>query len=305
MRSIVTALCLLGGSALFAQNPTFEVASIKPAAPQTEGRFMVRMGGDPGRIDYTNVSLRDLIRQAYNVKDYQVVGPDWMMSARFDVQAKLPPDTPTEQRNLMMQALLAERFQLKVHKETKEVPIYSLVVGKNGPKLKEAAEEPAVVRDGPPEANGPAAGGGRAGFNGGGPNGGRGPGGPGGRGMMMMRMEGPGKFHMTANATTVSNLVDMIARQVDKPVFDNTGLTGKYDVELEFKPENGMGMMKGMPMPMGHMPEGGGGAPAPDAVDAPSIFTAVQDQLGLKLESKKGPVETIVIDHAEKTPTED
>jgi len=119
---------------------------------------------------------------------------------------------------------------------------------------------------------------------------------------MMMRMEGPGKFHLTANATTVSNLVDMIAGQVEKPVFDDTGLTGTYDVELEFKPENG-GMMKGMPMPMGHMPEGGG-APAPDAVDAPSIFTAVQDQLGLKLESKKGQVETIVIDHAEKTPTE-
>src|SRR4051812_679449 len=82
MRSIVTTLLLLGGTAAFAQ--TFEVASIKAAAPQTEGRFMVRMGGDPGRIDYANVSLRDLIRQAYDVKDYQVVAPDWMNSARFD-----------------------------------------------------------------------------------------------------------------------------------------------------------------------------------------------------------------------------
>src|SRR3954471_3836673 len=138
MRSIVITLVLLGGSAVFAQ--TFEVASIKAAAPQTEGRFMVRMGGDPGRIDYTNVSLRDLIRQAYAVKDYQVVAPDWTNSARFDVQAKLPPDTPQEQRNMMMQALLAERFGLKIHKESKEVPVYSLVVGKNGPKLTKAED---------------------------------------------------------------------------------------------------------------------------------------------------------------------
>ena len=216
MRSIVTALCLLGGSTLLAQNPTFEVASIKPAAPQTEGRFMVRMGGDPGRIDYVNVSLRDLIRAAFDVKDFQINGPDWMSSARFDVQAKLPPDTPKEQRSLMFQALLTERFQLKVHKESKEVPVYSLVVGKNGPKMKAAAERPAANPDGPRPAGGPEAGGGA--------RGGRGPdGGPVRPGMMMMRMEGPGKFHLTANATTTANLVELLARQVDKPVFDNTG----------------------------------------------------------------------------------
>ena len=107
MRSIVTTLILLGGSAAFAQ--TFEVASIKAAAPQNDGRIMVRMGGDPGRIDYANVSLRDLIRQAYDVKDYQVM-------ARLDEQRALrrPGETaaryPQEDRNLMMQALLAERF---------------------------------------------------------------------------------------------------------------------------------------------------------------------------------------------------
>jgi uncharacterized protein (TIGR03435 family) len=319
MRSIATTLFLLGGSAVFAQNPTFEVASIKPAAPQTEGRFMVQMGGDPGRIDYKNVSLRDLVRNAYGVKDYQVVAPDWMMSARYDVQAKLPPDTPQEQRNLMLQQLLADRFLLKTHKESKEVPIYSLVVGKNGPKLKKAAEQPAptvteapATGSGPGTASGPAAGGGGRAAFGGGPGagpGGRGPGGPGGRGgagMIMMRMEGPGKLRLTANATTTSNLADMIARQVDRPVFDDTKLTDRYDVELEFKPENGAGMMKGMPMMMPHGDGGGGDArgPAPDGVEAPSIFTAVQDQLGLKLEAKKGPIETIVVDHSEKTPTE-
>src|SRR3954471_18385672 len=165
MRSIVTTLILFGGSAACAQ--TFEVASIKPAAPQAEGRIMVRMGGDPGRIDYANVSLRDLVRQAYGVKDYQVVAPDWTNSARFDVQAKLPPDTPQDEKNLMMQALLAERFGLKVHKESKDVPIYSLVVGKNGPKLTKAEDLPPGSADAagpnaappaPPPPGGPAGG---------------------------------------------------------------------------------------------------------------------------------------------------
>src|SRR4051812_38979027 len=291
MRSIVTSLILLGGSVAFGQ--TFEVASIKPAAPQAEGRIMVRMGGDAGRIDYANVSLRDLVRQAYGVKDYQVVAPDWTNSARFDVQAKLPPDTPQEQRNLMMQALLAERFGLKVHKESKEVPVYSLVVGKNGPKLKKAENVPQGAADGPPPPP---------------PGGGRGPG-PGGPGMIRMMMQPGGKMRLNATGMELSNFAEMLSRQVGKPVFDNTGITGLYDIDLEFKPEEGvgMGMVRGMPMPMPRLGDGGGGeahSPALDNVEAPSIFTAVQEQLGLKLEGKKGPIETIVVDYSEKVPTE-
>lgn len=313
MRCIATTLLLLAGTSAYAQ--TFEVASIKATAPQEAGRIMVKMGGDPGRLDYVNVSLRDLVRQAYGVKDYQVVAPDWMLSARFDVQAKYPPDTPKETQNIMLQALLAERFALKMHKENKELPVYNLIVGKNGPKLKKAEDSPmTAMSDGP----GPGAPGNinvTAGARGGGASGGAsggtfrvgGPGGPGGppmggRGMTMMRMEGPGKMHITSKGTTVAALSDMLARQVGKPVFDQTGITGNYDVELEFKPEEGGagGMMRGMPM-MAPRPDGG---PAPDAVEAPSIFTAIQDQLGLKLEAKKGPVETIVVDSANKTPSE-
>src|SRR3954469_25341357 len=140
MRSITTTLLLFVATTAYSQ--TFEVASVKAAAPQNDGRIMVSMGGDPGRIDFKNVSLRDLVRQAYDVKDYQVVAPDWMNSARFDVQAKLPPDTPKEVRAVMMQALLAERFGLKTHKESKEVQVYSLIVGKNGAKLKKAEDRP-------------------------------------------------------------------------------------------------------------------------------------------------------------------
>ena len=318
MRSFATTMLLLAGSAAFAQSPTFDVASIKPTAPQEMGRIMVRMGGDPGRIDWVNVSLRDVIRTAYGVKDYQVSGPDWMTSARFDIQAKYPPDTPIETRNLMLQALLAERFSLKVHKESKDVQTYSLVVGKNGHKLKKADPNKmtTIMLDGPgggdrnvrvpppPAAGGPSAGAGGTAVGGarvGAPAGGV-PGG--GRGMTMMRMEGPGRLHMTSMGTAMPNFAEMLARQVGKPVFDETKLEGLFDIDLEFKPDAGMGGMVRMAGP-GGMPHGdGAGGPAPDAVEAPSIFTAVQDQLGLKLESKKGPIETIVVDSANKTPTE-
>ena len=311
---ILTTLVLLGGGVLGAQ--TFEVASIKAAPAQEMNRIMVSMGGDPGRLDYKNVSLRDLVRDAYGVKDYQVTAPDWMNSTRFDLQAKYPPDTPREVRNVMMQNLLQERFGLKAHKENKELPVYSLVVGKNGPKLKKAEEQPTPATadgpapGGPTNVGGPAAG---AGFGVGGSKekmdeamakakSGGPLGGGGGRGMMMMRMAGGGKMNLQAKSMTMAALSDMLARQVGRPVFDNTGIDGKYDIELEFKPEMGGGMMRGMP-PMGH-PEVSGDGPAPQDVEAASIFTAVQDQLGLKLESKKGPVESVIVDRCEKTPTE-
>src|ERR1700720_191302 len=103
--------------------PSLEVASIKSAAPPVSGKLMVRMGGDPGRADYNNVSLRDIIRQAYGVKDYQISGPDWMNSARFDIVAKLPDGAPRDQVPMMWQTLLAERFKLQIHRETKELPM--------------------------------------------------------------------------------------------------------------------------------------------------------------------------------------
>jgi uncharacterized protein (TIGR03435 family) len=323
MRSFATALLLLAGSAAYAADgPTFEVASIKATAPQEMGRIMVRMGGSPGRIDWVNVSLRDMVRYAYDVKDYQVTGPDWLGSARFDVDAKYPPDTKREDIGRMMQNLLAERFGVKIHKESKEVPVFNLVVGKSGPKLKKADENSTIVMDGPDgprfstrdtkAEGGPAPSGGGGGAVGtalgaaraGGPGG---PGGPGGGrpGMVMMRMEGAGRMVMTAKGQTMQQFTDMLARQVGKPVINQTGIEGLYDIDLEFKPEANMGGMGGgMRVMAGPPPGGGDGGPAPDGVEAPSIFTAVQDQLGLKLESNKGPVETIVVDSANKTPTE-
>jgi uncharacterized protein (TIGR03435 family) len=288
--------------------PSFEVASIKAAAPVINGRLMIRMGGDPGRADYSNVSLRDIIRQAYGVKDYQISGPDWMNSTRFDIVAKVPDGAPKDQVPLMWQTLLAERFKLEIHRETKELPMYALVVGKNGPKMKESEIDPnALAGGGGPGSGGPGSGGPSA-------NGGLSPLPPirtgkdgmpqlpgGGRGPMMI-MNGRG--HLGAKMMNMSGLVDMLARSVDRPVVDQTGLKGNYDFNLDYTPDESTRM----PMPGGVTPpppgvgEGLHGAENPD--NGLTLFAALQAQLGLKLEAKKGPVELIVIDRVEKAPTE-
>jgi len=299
--ALALAVVLRVAAAQSGGHPTqFEVASIKPAAPQDMHRMMVGMRGgpgtpDPGQVTYTNVALRNIIMNAYGVKSYQITGPGTLDSERFDVMAKVPKGATKDDLKVMLQNLLAERFQLKLHHDQKELPMYSLVVGKNGPKLKEAApEDPNAKDDGPPAL----------------PPGGRLPvgkdGAPvmpkGGRGMMMMITNG--RLRLTANGQPISSLADMLSNQLGRPVVDQTGLTGKYDISLEFQPEEGM-MMHG---PMGALPPPspgpGGGDSAPDAAAPPNLFTAVQEQLGLKLEPKKGPVDILVIDHIEKAPTE-
>jgi len=313
-------LVVLSSCAAFAQStgtlPSFEVASVKPAAPLTDGRIRVMMRGgpgtpDPGQITYTNVTIKSLMTNAYHVKEYQISGPDWLESQRYDITAKVPPGATKEQFQLMLQSLLAERFKLTLHHQSKELPMYALVVAKGGPKLKESVDDPNA-----PTAGGP---------NAGGPEGGRGsplanaavratvgkdgfpqlP--PGGRGAIMMMGMG-GRMRMAANGQSTGQLAELLSNQLSRPVLDMTGLQAKYDYTLEFAPDEGsMGMMKGMPMPMPPPGEGGGGAgPAatPDGGSGPTIFAALQEQLGLKLEARKGPVDMLVIDTLEKVPTE-
>src|SRR3954447_23523620 len=125
------SLIVLTSCALLAQTPpAFEVASIKQAAPQGEGRMMVRMGGDAGRVDYANVSLKDVLARAYRVKRNQITGPSWLDSERYDITAKVPEGVPTDKVPDMLQALLTERFKMTVHKETKEESIFALIVAK-------------------------------------------------------------------------------------------------------------------------------------------------------------------------------
>lgn len=320
-RAIISAgLAVLGSCAVFAQTagqPSFEVASIKPAGPMPLGRMMVRMGGgpgtpDPGQITYTNVSIKNVMMNAYNVKGYQISGPDWLESQRFDIMAKVPQGTTQEQFRLMLQNLLAERFKLTLHHQSKDLPMYALVVGKGGHKMKES-EDPApgsVPNAGGPNGAPPPPDGAFGRGAGGGPVMGKDgfprlP--PGGRGAIMM-MGMNGKMRMQMNGQTMSGLVDMLANQLGRPVVDMTELKARYDIILEFAPDEGqMPMMRGVMPPPGAVEGGGGpggGAASPDGQSGPTIFSAVQEQLGLKLEARKGPVDLLVIDNLEKVPTE-
>jgi len=290
--------------------PAFEVASIKPAAPQPAGMMRVRFGGDVGRIAYENVSLRDLLARAYNVKNYQISGPDWLANERYDVNAKIPENTPTEQVPQMLQTLLTERFKMTIRRDQKDFPIYALAVGKDGPKLKESAGlDPAKLPGGPDGRTGdvkvprPAA-----------PQGGsekmamefrvQAGGGGGKSGGGFLRMSDGG--HMEAVNMSMSGLANYLSNMTGRPVLDMTELKGNYDFTLEVDPGEGMPMMK-----MGMRPGGGeggpgaqgDGGPAPSSSPGGSVFSAVQ-KLGLKLEGRKAPLEVIVIEHADKTPTE-
>ena len=249
------AIILLAASLASAQQ-TFEVATIKPNAA-SDNRVMIRMQPG-GRFTASGVTLKQLISQAYNLRDFQISGgPGWISAERYDINAKaegLPDRVPPEQLRPMLQALIVERFQLKTHKDTKEMPIYALVVGKNGHKMTASN----------PEAQGP-----------------------------MIRM---GRGQLNGNKIPLAMLAQQIAQQLGRTVIDKTGLKGEFDISLEWTPEPGHG---GGGPPVGPP----GDAPPPVGGSGPTIFTAVQEQLGLRLESEKGPVEILVIDNVAK-PTE-
>jgi uncharacterized protein (TIGR03435 family) len=270
--------------------------------------------------------MKSLLTTAYGVKGYQISGPSWLDSERFDIVAKIAKGATKEQFQLMFQNLLAERFKLTLHRDTKELPMYALVVGKGGPKLK-VSEEAATAPDATPQGGAAGPGGPSAfapptppppppGSDGAGPMmnrikvGADGmpqlPPGMGKNGLMMMMMNG--RFRMVGNAQPISALIDMLGNQVGRPVVDATELKAKYDFNLDFSPDglNGpMGPMGMMPPPQHDGGPGPGGpvAGGPDNA-GPSIFTALQEQLGLKLEQRKGPMELLVIDRLEKVPTE-
>jgi uncharacterized protein (TIGR03435 family) len=287
MKPWILCASFLSCCVAFGQQPSgkmaFEVASIKPSKPMPMGQIRMGMNTDGGMLRYTNVSLKDCIRVAYRVKDFQVQGPDWIGSARFDIVAKLPDGESKDLVPEMLQTLLADRFKLAVHRDTKEHAIYALVVGKGGPKLK-PAEEP--VGNGAALADKP----------GGGPGRGEPP-----RGAVYMMMD-PAGAHLKAPSVTLAALAEMISRFTERPVVDMTGVQGQYDFDLVFSPETMRGAPGGGRM---MMPPGGGEHPASEAPAEPaaSIYESVQ-RYGLKLEPRKAPMEILTVDHMEKEPTE-
>jgi uncharacterized protein (TIGR03435 family) len=278
---------------------TFEVASVKPFSPGSAGGGRKGGGGgptgpgtsDPSRIHYAAIRLKDLVINAYNVKDFLIVGPDWLDSGdnttRFVVDATMPPETTKEQLRLMLQNLLAERFKLAIHRETRDLSQYSLTVARNGPTMKESL--PTQF----PKDNAPPAPGGRRtesydryGF----------PSGPRQQaGTWSWGINGRGRLG-GAQATMQDLVNELMRSHVRELVTDETGLKGKYDFILTYSRPH-------VDMPPGEMPDWVTNPPeVPEPI--PDLFGAIQSQLGLKLEAKKRPAEVIVIDHIEKKPTE-
>jgi uncharacterized protein (TIGR03435 family) len=259
-----------------AARPEFEVASIKPNT-SGNGMTMIRppVGG---RFTATNARLKMLIGLAYKLQDYEISGgPAWINTDGYDVTAKATDSNiGIDQLRPMLQTLLEDRFQLKVHRESKEVPVYALLPGKNGPKLPEAKEGGCTAFNSnspPPPPPAP----------------GQFPPTPCG-GFFM------GPNHLEGGKIAMEQFVGALSNLLGRPVIDKTGFKGTFDVKLDFSPEGTrMGGRGGFGPPPGAPAEAGNADNGP-----PSIFTAIQDQLGLKLESQKGPGELLVIDHAEK-----
>ena len=253
-----------------AGRPVFEVASIKRNVTVSDQASVRAQPG--GRLTVTNNSLRNIVRNAYNVQNFQIAGgPDWINSDRWDIVAKAEEDAATPQMIIMLRNLLADRFKLVVHTEMRETPVYALVLarsdGRLGPQLRPSTVDCAALlasfkarKEVPPNT-----------IN--------------GRPSCGTRITAG---TMMTTATTLADFVRNLAPMAGRPIVDRTGLTGAFDIDLTWAPEQ-----QGAP----------GTTPAPDG-DRPSLVTAVQEQLGLKLESQRLPFETLVIDSVER-PMED
>ena len=279
--ALMVAACAAAWAQDKPEHLEFEVASVKPSAPMNTQQVHIGVHVDGSQISATYLSLRDYIRTAYQVKDPQIIAPDWMASEHYDISAKMPAgtETGTGQIPKMLQSLLADRFKLVMHRETREVPVYALVVAKGGAKLKDSPLDPE------PEGG---AGRGAVNVN---VDAGRG-------GTVVNLGKGSslsfGFLKLEGKKVTMAMLVDTLWRFVDRPVVDMTELKGNYDFTLEFSMEELKALIRaaGSPVP-----------PLPDNDQSVSIMTSLQS-VGLKLEPRKAPLEMLIVDKGEKTPTE-
>lgn len=344
LKFIVAAISFatLAESQSQSQQPTFEVAAIRSASlptPQTiqSGQFRTGSKISGSNLDFEFVTLADLVPYAYRVKSFQVAAPDWTRQSRWNIVAKLPEGSSRDQAPEMMQALLIERFKLSLHREKRQQPVYELVVAKETTTLQrvDSVSEPdsdsvdvglasfGFFPPGPPP-------GGPGGAPDGAARGGRGPVIAGGA---RMTPGGNCGMHIEFDKLTMQGLADTLSPFLDKPVIDRTGLKDSYKIAMDLPMETMLGMMQNTmrssgfaPPGQGPGPGGPGGrgdGPGPGGRGGPqagcfdpaalatggtdtsntAIFQAVQ-KMGLRLQPVKAPFDTLVIDHLEKTPTD-
>jgi uncharacterized protein (TIGR03435 family) len=270
----------------------FEVVSVKPSPIPEPGKgYVVGCSGGPdskdrGMFRCSNMNLPNLITRAYDIMNYQLSGPAAMRDYRFDIEARIPDGTTKDQFRLMIQNMLIDRLKLVIHHETRELPKYYLTVTKGGPKLKVSVDAPPKNADSPQP--------------------------PSGSGQPVLDKDGypvllPGRSGLMMDKnrarlflpqSTMEQFAKQLASQLRRPVTDATGLTGKYEISLFWIDDVMEGATASSPaadtVPL---------PPAPDSETGPSLEKAVQDQLGLRLELKKGPADVLVVDHFEKSPT--
>jgi uncharacterized protein (TIGR03435 family) len=225
------------------QGLEFAVASVKPAL--SEGKRRQTVQSSPGSLIMANVTLATAIKWAYRIQDYQITGPGWIKDDRYDISAKAGSPAPEDQLRTMLQSLLADRFKLAFHRQSREMSAYVVLVGKNGHKLRKSQTEGAF--DARPD----------------------------------------GKAGVLVQHGDPDELAAMLSEPLQAPVINMTGLHGRYDFSIDIAPY--------LTQEIVTKPN------APSDI-IPLAITALQEQLGLKLESRKVPVEMLVIDHAERTP---
>ncbi len=265
MRSAVFALFCLAAQ-LRAQQ--FEVATVRLAPSDARG---LGMSGGPGtteptRLRYSNVPLFRILRAAYGAMPYDFDGPSWMGDVRYDISANIPEGATPESFARMLQNLLAERFHLTMHRETREQTVYVLTINRGGPKLTDAAAPPPNSEFPPPIP---------------------------GRPRVIRYSDGAGTTRMMGQLQTGDLIAQMLSNYIGAPVVNRTGLTGTYNFLLHFFGDDA--------------PDNRGGLPSPDPPEgnpSPSIFSAIQNELGLRLDRSREPMPVYVIDRLDRIPTE-
>jgi uncharacterized protein (TIGR03435 family) len=265
--------------------PEFEVASVRSSSDQpNQVNVGLRITGTQVRVSY--LSLKDYIAMAYHLRPNQIVAPDWTAQQRYDIVATIPAGVSMTQVPEMLQSLLADRFRLMIHRESKEFPVYALTVGKNGPKISPLPPAADTDPDKPPAVNVAASGSGNG---------------------VAVDLGGGSSFSLgnnklEARRMTMAQFADVLTRFVDRPVIDMTQLTGQFNLTLDIAPEDYTAILvrsainQGVSLP----------AQALRVLDTASgnPIGAPLQQLGFALDARRAPLDVIVVDSSLKTPTE-